>query len=442
MSELLEYTFDNGLKLIYQKRLSSSISAINVFCDVGSNYEPKPLGGVSHFIEHMVFKGTPTLPTAKDISEIFDSVGAYINAYTDKNATCYITKCESSYFERCLLTISDILMNSTFKRDEFEKEKFVVIEEINKSKDNTSSYLSDKYYELVFKGTSLARPIGGEEDIILQYKHEDVLDYYKHFYTPENMVVSVCTNIPYPIVINFIKKSHFLSNRQSTYLYHNKMEYIVDSTLQLQNKIEINVIDRELEQTHIAIGFRTTNMYDNDRYVLDMIEYILSGNMSSRLFTNLREKNGLTYNIDVDNSNYEFSGTFAILTSVDKSKVIHNGNKKGAIPIIIDTLNDLIENGISEDELNKIRGFIKGSLTLEYEDSLNVSDYNGRMILFDYPIIIPLNKLYDVYKSITIEDINSAIRSYFTKSRMNVFIIGQNINKKDIYTECDKLTFI
>lgn len=438
MNELLEYTFDNGLKLIYQNGLSSNISSINIFCDVGSNYEDDKLSGVSHFIEHMVFKGTPSLPTSKDISVIFDSIGAYINAYTDKNATCYITKCDSSYFERCLFTLSDIMLNSTFDKNEFEKEKYVVIEEINRSKDNTSSYLNDKYYELVFESSSLARPIGGNENTILNYKYDDVLDYYKNFYIPEKMVISVCTNIPYLDVINIIKNSHFIQKKYTPYINKVK-EYVVDSTIQIQNKINIDVIDRNLEQTHIAIGFRTVDMYNNDRYILDMIEYILSGNMSSRLFINLREKNGLTYNIDIDNSNYEFSGTFVILTSVDKNKVIRNGNKKGAIPIIIDTLNDLIDNGITDDELNKIRGFIKGSITLDYEDTLNISEYNGRMVLFDYPIMIPINKLYDVYQSITIEDINNTIRKYFKKSRMNVFIIGEKINTTNILNECEKL---
>ena len=443
---ITEYTFDNGLKLVYQRRKSSNISAISLFCRVGSNYEPADLRGVSHFIEHMLFKGTTNIHNAKDIAKIFDVIGAYFNAYTDKNKTCYVVKGTTSHLEKIIHTLSDMLTNSLFDKTEFEREKKVVVEEINRAKDNAAAYTNEEVYRLLFKGSSLSLPIGALPEDILAYDRDRTLDFFENFYKPSNMVISICTNEKISNVIEYINKSYLITKDFKPF----ENRYPDLTTLSTQNSIRIATSTRsELEQTHIALGFRTCNIYSTDSYVLDILKVVLAGNMSSRLFTHLREKNGLVYNVSVDNSEYENSGMFTILTSVDKAKLIsyveNDTQKNGAIPIIIDTLNKIVEDGITKDELEKAKGFLEGAFTLEHEDSVNISDYNGNIVCLDKQYLIPIKQLHRVrYHPITLEDVNKTAKKYFTHNLLSVFILGSNVSEMTelLKTELKKLSGI
>lgn len=423
-----EYTFPNGLQLVYSNRPYGNISAINIFVRVGSNYESYSLRGGSHFLEHLMFKGTPRLGSAKAISTVFDEIGAYLNAYTDKHLTCYVAKCESTYTGRCIETFADMLRNSVMEPIEFEREKNVVVEEIIRAKDDPANHISDKILELVFKGSALALSVGSTEESILKYSRNDILDYYQTFYKPSNMVISICTSLDFKEIQKIVSKSYM--GTWITAPFQIPSKYKVNSKLDKQKEPLVESIDRDIEQTHIAIGFRTVNQYNSDRYILELVKYILVGNMSSRLFINLREKNGLTYNVGIDNMHYETTGCFNIITSVDRDKLLEytdvSGNKKpGAIPVIIDTLADLIKNGPGEKELDKIKGFLRGSLTLESEDSQSISDYNGRQVLLDYPKFIPMESLCTIFEQIQKRDIEKVLRKYFCKENISIYLIGK-----------------
>jgi len=432
-----EYIFPNGLKLVYSHRPYGNLSAINIFVRVGSNYESYSLQGGSHFLEHMMFKGTPRLSSAKAISTVFDEIGAYLNAYTDKNLTCYVAKCESTYTNRCIETFADMLRNSVMDPIEFEREKNVVVEEIIRARDDQANYISDKILELVFKGSSMALPVGSTEEFILKYNRNDVLDYYQTFYKPSNMVISICTSLTFKEVQHIVSKSYL--GTWVTMPFQIPKKYTVNTRLDRQVGPLIETIDRDIEQIHIAIGFRTVNQYSNDRYILELIKYILVGNMSSRLFINLREKNGLTYNVGIDNMHYETTGCFNIITSVDRDRLLDykdtSGNgKPGAIPVLLDTLKELVEKGTNSTELDKIKGFLKGSLSLELEDSQSISDYNGRQVLLDYPEFVPMESLYTIFKSIEKRDIEKVLRKVFCKKNLSLFLIG-----KKSYIDLDRI---
>lgn len=432
--------FPNGFQCIHHERADSDITAINLFVRVGSNYETKDLNGVSHFIEHMVFKGTKSFSDAKEIAQIFDEIGAYFNAYTTENVTCYVVKCSSIYIEKILNVLDEMLLHSLFRKIDFEREKNVVVEEIDRSKDNTASYIMEKIYELIFENSGLANPTGGEKKLILNYDYDDTMDYFRNFYKPSNMVISICSGLKSQKIFKMLEKLDLTTIDNK----FDNVKYLVDESVKPQNNIKIKIIDRELEQTHLTIGFKTTDMYNDDRYVLEVIKNILSGNMSSRLFINLREKNGLTYSISINNSEYEYSGCFVIQTSVNKDKIITNDDPdaetdKGAIPVIIDTLNELIENGLMSDELKKTKGFIRGSLILENEDSTNVADYNGRLLTFKYPKIISIDEIYEIFDKITEKDIERVLKTYFRRECMSCYMIGRNIDKSKVLNELNRL---
>ena len=174
------YKFNNDLKFVYQKN-TGGLSAINIFVKVGSINEPPHLNGVSHFIEHMVFKGTDKKPTSDEITQVFDSVGAYINAGTTLDHTFYTSKCDSDYLELCLGTLLDMVFNSKLEKSEIKNEKAVVIEEINMTKDNPYNLTNELAYKILFAGSSLSQSIGGTDSVIEKYNYEDILEYYKYF---------------------------------------------------------------------------------------------------------------------------------------------------------------------------------------------------------------------------------------------------------------------
>lgn len=419
-----QHTFNNGLRVVYQKN-TSAVSALEIFVKVGSINEPKHLGGISHFIEHMVFKGTKTNPESNIISQIFDSKGAYINAHTLLDHTVYTVKCDSSYLEVCMKTLIDMVFNSLMEKNEVSKERGVVVEEIKIHKDNPVSRTYEAIYKLMFGSSGLGRPVGGTPTQIKSYKYSDVVSYYKHFYVPQNMVISVCTNIPFKRIIKIIKNS---TNNSKTI---RPTKYVPKLTFKTTPN-SIKCINTKLEKTYMAIGFTVCNRFSPDYFGLDILRIILTGNMSSLLFMELREKNGLTYTVGIDFSTYDTVGNFVIITNVDKNRVVCKGKVVGAVDIIINIFKKLKLKGITQHQLKIAKGYLKGVLSLSTEDTFNLSNINGQRALFNNPDKnIPLGDIYEKrYKSITLSQINSLINKYFIQANMSSVYLGSGVSKK------------
>jgi len=419
------YKFNNGLKFVYQKN-TGALSSINIFVKVGSVNEPAHLNGVSHFIEHMVFKGTKKKPTSEEITQVFDSVGAYINAGTTLDHTFYTSKCDSDYLELCLGTLLDMVFNSKLEKSEIKNEKAVVIEEINMTKDSPYNLTVELAYKILFSGSSLSQPVGGIDSIIKGYKYNDVLAYYKYFYRPENMVVSICSNISFSKIKKIIQKN----NKQvfSKVSDPDKFTPIMKLKLPTNQMIVKNI---PLEKTYLALGFRVCSRYDDDFYLLDIVRIILSGNMSSLLFVELREKNGLTYTVSIDYDTFDTIGNFIILTNVDKNRLLKKNGRTGALNVIVDVLKTLKSEGVTEKQLKIAKGYLKGILTLSVEDTSTVSQINGHRYLFEQPDKkIPLHEIYErKYKNITPNQINKVIRKYLIRDNMSSVYLGKNVQK-------------
>ena len=430
------YTFKNGLKFVYQKN-KNALSSINIFVKVGSINEPPHLNGVSHFIEHMAFKGTDELPTSDVISQIFDSVGAYINAATLIDHTFYTAKCDSDYLELCIETLLDMIFNSKLEKDEIKKEKNVVIEEISMTKDSPDHYVNELAYSILFNNSSLGQPIGGENKIIKNYKYKDIVEYYKHFYRPENIVVSICSNISFSKIKKIIQKN----NNKRFLKLSNPNKFKPRTKIKL-GKDQLILKNIPLEKTYLAVGFRVCNRHHSDFYALDLIRIILTGNMSSLLFVELREKNGLTYSIGIDYDTYDTVGNFIILTNVDKNRLLKKGAHIGALNIIIDILKTLKSEGITEKQLKIAKGYLKGILTLSLEDTSTISQINGHRYLFKQgDRNIPLKEVFEkCYKNINVKQINKVIRKYIIRKNMSTVYLGNNIKKyKNKILEVEKL---
>ena len=433
---IVNLTYKNGLKLIYEKN-DSKTTTINVFVKVGSIHEPEHLRGFSHFLEHMVFKGNKKYKTHQVISEHFDSIGAYFNAYTTYDHTCYIVKSDSDYFEKNLDILSNMLLESKLKKDEFHREKTVVVDEINRIRDNNEEYVNEKIYEILFYGSSYQNSIGAEEDQIKGYTLPSGKHYYKQFYNPKNMIISIISNLDIKLITKILETNKFTTVHNNLTAVENLPNYNLIKYPKRRTGI---LIKPNLEQTYIALGFKICGRNHKDYYSLNLLKIILAGNMSSILFVNLREKEGITYSINVDTSFFKNDGCFVILTGVDNDKFLGK-NPNGALDVIIDSLNYIKNGNITQNKLKIAKGYLKGTLSLTNDDSLNVANYNGLNYLFNTKDKgLNCRELFDKrYKNITLTDINDTIQKYFKKDLMSSYYIGSNIDntvyKKIVITE-------
>ena len=435
-------TFDNGFRIVHENPQSNlPITSIQLFCDYGSVYEKDGLRGAAHFIEHMCFKGTQKIPNGKEIFIEYNKIGAYFNANTEKRYTRYIITCEDDYFNNCIFILSDMLMNSTFNKKEFEKERKVVVEENIRNEDDASDIISVNINKMLYNGSSYADAI----DTLSFHnsktlKYEDVVEAYKMFYLPNRMVLSIVSNISFNKINEALKRTYFYKAPKICNFNYNKYQKI--TTFSKQDKIEYNIQCKKGTTTlHLSIGFRTCPYNSDDKYILNIISNIIGGSTSSRLFTMLREDNGLTYSSDCYTTYHEHLGDLTIEIETDYRKVLKDGNKKGIVPLVIGMLNDLIKKGISQTELTTTKSNMKGSMTLELQNVETSAFHNGLDALMGTEPPISYIDVYDkYYSSITKSQVNEMIRKYLINENMSVCLLGEHVPPiEKIKEECEKL---
>lgn len=447
------YSFPNGFKVIYEKPLQNiNITSINVFCKVGSAYETDSVRGASHFVEHMCFKGTHRIQKSKEIFSNYDKIGAYLNAYTEKINTCYTVKCIDEYAKTSIEVLSDMMMNSTFPKPEFIKEQKVMVEENMRNENDSTWILSEMMDKVIYAGSSFAYPVDSIQyhptDITLQYN--DLLKWYSWFYHSENMVFSIATHIPFEKIIDILKTCYFTSTKKS--LDYCKPRIALEypnsnlSPIPTLNAFPIHIIlnkKKGFSTNTIAISFRTCHRKSPDRHSLNVLQQILSM-LSGRLFTILREKNGLTYKSFCETEYYSHTGKLSIHAETDSEKTLKNGNSLGVLPLMIHLLRDLKQNGIQLEELKRAKGYLKGKNRMALENIDNLTEYNGMAYMLSETDsqfkkeFIPYMELYDkYYHNITLDDIQRVIAEYFCVENMAIGIMGEKIpSRKQIEDVC------
>jgi predicted Zn-dependent peptidase len=472
------FTFPNGFRLIHETPHSSlNITAIQVFCKVGSINEDEHTRGVSHFIEHMCFKGTKTRPLSKDILKTYDEIGAYFNATTDKTYTNYVVKCQDAYVKDCITVLSDMLLNSIFDKNEYEKEKKVVIEESFRIENDGESIISDMVDKKMYAGTPYENPI----DTLEYHTHNSlqytpVIEYYKKYYIPENMVISIISHVPMSAFIKILEKSYFtkpfLSSSKKYHAplskIHPKGSNIMPRAISGIEQCPIFFLKKrpELKTIQLAVGFRTCSQYSPDKYALNLLKNALGGYMMSKLFVALREENGLTYTSSVYTKYFDILGDFTIFTETSPEKIMINTtpkisknanekqntkgnsktpthlNGKGVFPVIIDLIHELQTKGITLPELQTAKKNLKGSIALEEEDSDTACFLNGsRILLYDksHEPLVSYSDYYDrYYKHLTVKDVNDVIKKYIKLSNMVVCMLGPQLPKLEEVTSIVK----
>lgn len=441
MEPLFVNTHANGFRHIYQQLdTSEPTTHIYLYCGVGSAMDPPNLRGVSHFIEHMCFKGTRAKPKATDFIRIFDRAGAYFNAFTVQRFTGYTVKCHHADLELLLHTLSDGVLNSIFDVVEYKKELKVVVEESVKLLDDYESQAEDHINKMVYAGTPFEHPIDCYEyHKSDSYNRESVMDFYKKWYCPSNMVLSVCSNIPYKAFQHALKDTHFLKKAGP----HITPDYTLYTLPIPSSTVQYKIASIDSPKTsYVSIAFRVCAYNSPDKYLLDFLAEIFSGHFISKLYVALRQDNGLTYYSNAYTEYHEMCGDFTIVAVSDVEKLFTNGRggKKGVIPIIIDTVNDILRNGPSKDEMDITKMNIQRSREISNLTE-KCAEYNGEYVLLNPGNVpIPYQKFYETYyQNITAEQIRDVARKYLSLSNMSVCVLGKGVKQSTAERECSKL---
>lgn len=401
----------NGLRVLTVPMPSLESATALIMVGAGSRYETKENNGISHFLEHMAFKGTQKRPTAKDVAEVIDGIGGEFNAFTSKEVTAFYVKSAASHLDTSLDVISDILINSAFSQEEIDKERGVIIQEINMYEDTPMRKIGDIYENLVYGDTPLGWDIAGEKDVIRKIQRQDFIDYIAKLYSPSNMSL---------IIAGGINQEEALEQAERYFGGMKKFETMEAKQLVVeQDKPNFKLRNKKTEQVHLILGLRTTRVCSADRYPLSVVASILGGGMSSRLFNEVREKRGLAYYVRAASQHYTDNGNLFCMAGVDAQKT------EEAIKVILGEFAKIRDEAkdISEKELLKAKEYIKGHLVLELEDSRDVAVFYGEQELLEDEIENPARVLRKVDK-VTIDDIRRVCEKYFKQNRLSLALIG------------------
>ncbi|MBD8068251.1 M16 family metallopeptidase [Bacillus sp. PS06] len=355
-----KYTCQNGVRVVLENIPTVRSVAIGVWIGTGSRSENESNNGISHFLEHMFFKGTTTR-TAREIAESFDSIGGQVNAFTSKEYTCYYAKVLDEHSKFALETLADMFFNSSFITEELNKEKNVVLEEIKMYEDTPDDIVHDLLSKASYENHPLGYPILGTEETLNTFNSDSLREYMNEFYTPDNVVVSVAGNID----DSFIKEVESLFGAYSS--DHTKKKHTAPSFH--TNKI---VRKKETEQAHLCIGYNGLQIGDKDIYNLIVLNNILGGSMSSRLFQEVREQRGLAYSIFSYHSSFEDNGLLTIYGGTGANQL------DTLFETIMDTLAQLKKEGITPKELTNSKEQMKGNLMLSLESTNSRMSRNGK----------------------------------------------------------------
>lgn len=407
----------NGLRLLTIPMPSFESATVLVMVKAGSRYETKKNSGISHFLEHMAFKGTERRPNAMAISSLIDGIGGEFNAFTGKEYTGYYIKSAKTHVGTSLDVLADMLMHSKLDPAEIEKEKGVILEEINLYEDTPARKIGDIYEHLLYGNTPMGWDIAGEKDVIKAITQEDFVSYMGSLYSADNMTVVVAGGIDEGETEKMVNE------------YFGKMEKFETapylSVVEEQIKPQVEIREKKTEQIHIAVGVRTNGLDGKDRYPLSVLAAILGGGMSSRLFHEVREKRGLAYYVRSHSEHYEDVGSLSTTAGVDPKRVAE------AVEVIMSEYAKVAAGkmDISKEELTKAKEYMKGHLVLELEDSRSVSVYYAHQELLEKEKLNP-DEIIKRIDGVTMDQVEEAGKTYFKNAGLNLALIGNFDNRQ------------
>jgi len=403
-------TLKNGLRIITAPMKGTKTVTVLVIVGAGSKYETRNINGVSHFLEHMFFKGTKKRPNTLTLTEPLDSVGGEYNAFTSKEYTGYWAKAGAKHRRLILDIISDILINSKFDPKEIDKERGVIIEEINMYQDMPMAYIADLFELLLYDDQPAGWLTIGTKGIVSSMKRKNFIDYLHNLYVAKNTLVVVAGDIE--------KETKSIKEIKD---YFDRIQKDGPKTkkkvIERQKKPKTLVHYKKTDQTHLCLGIRTYDVFHPDRYVLEVMNAILGSFFSSRLFIQVRERRGLAYYIRSSSENYTDTGYLVAQAGVDNNKVDE------AIKVILAEFNKLKDKQVSKKELKKGREYLKGKMLLNLESSDEVAFWLGSQEILKKEILT-IKQVFEKVDAVTSEDIKRVALDIFQNEKLNLAVIG------------------
>lgn len=404
-----KHKLENGLTVILAPIKDSPSVTCLVMVHAGSKYETKEQNGLSHFLEHMCFKGTTKRPKAIDIAVELDSIGSQSNAFTSQEFTGYYAKAHPSHLDMILDVVSDIYCNSIFDPKEIEKEKGVIIEEINMYEDLPHRNVHDIFMEVMYGDQPAGWSIAGKKENVSKMTQKDFIDYHAQHYVADATTVIVSGDFDESSVLKKIE-ANFAGVKKSS-----KSGKVI--TVERQTKPNIQIKNKETDQTHLVLGVRTFNSKDERNIVLRVLNAVIGGGMSSRLFQKLREEMGVGYYVRSGVDEYTDHGYLAVSTGVDVNRV------EEVVSAIVAELNKLKNELVSVAELKKAKDFIIGNMFLGLESSDSVAEYYAIQDILSDKLETP-TELAEKIQKVTSEEIQKLSKEIFVDHGLNLAIVG------------------
>lgn len=404
-----KFTFPNGLRLISKPLPGTEAVTVLVLVGAGSRYETKEINGISHFLEHMFFKGAAKYPNTKAVSEAIDSVGGEFNAFTGKEYAGYYVKVSSAQLELALDVLSDMLLKPNLDSAEIDKERGVILEEYNMYQDTPMYQIGWTFENQIFGDQPMGWDQIGTKELIQSVKREQFVNYLNSLYTPDNIVIGIAGNVDPQKAETLVGEYFNMPKTQKTINYK--------PFIKAQSTQNFSLESKKTEQAHLIVGVPAVAQRDPKEWTTRLIATILGGNMSSRMFLNVREAQGLAYYISTSTDTYSDTGLISTRAGVDT-------NRAGdAIKAIIKEYEEIATTPVSESELQKAKSYVKGKIVLKLEDSEEYAHMLCRQELL-HGNIMPLNEVNELIDAVTISDIHSVSQEIFKPQNMHCAIIG------------------
>ncbi|MFM7775515.1 MAG: M16 family metallopeptidase [Actinomycetota bacterium] len=410
----------SGLRIVTEEIPNVRSAAFGIWVNVGSRDESPKVAGASHFLEHLLFKGTKTR-TALEISSAIEAVGGEMNAFTSKEYTCFYARVIDIDLPLAIDVIADLITSSLGRREDVESERKVVLEEISMRDDDPSDLVHDLFSETFFGDTPVGRPILGTVDSINEISRNSVFNYYKKKYLPQDIVVSVAGNIKHQKVIDQVIKA--MSNDE--FLGSEKNAATMRASTPIRRKGEqVGLVYRKTEQAHLFLGVDGVARDDERRFAMSVLSAALGGGMSSRLFQEVREKRGLAYSVYSYAQQFAGTGMLGFYAGCTPQKATE------VIRIIREILNDVAVNGLTHEELLRAQGAVKGTLVLSQEDTGSRMSRIGKSELV-HGEVLGFDEILGAISSVTSSDIRELASEFLTKSP-TLAIVGP-FNKESVF---------
>jgi predicted Zn-dependent peptidase len=407
----------NGLPVFFIKMPTVKSATILTMFKTGSRYENRKNSGLSHFLEHMFFKGTEKRPSTLNISSELDSIGADFNAFTGKEYTGYYVKTQKSKFSVAVDVLSDMLINSKFDQEEIDRERGVIIEELNMYENNPMMSIEDVFESCLYGDTPAGWDTIGFKENILNLQRKDFVKYYKSQYGVNGSAVFVAGNL---------SEEKIKKELEEKFKDLNKNDYKEKAKLvEKQKTPKLKIKSKKTDQINLALGFRAFPYGHKDKNILKLLSVILGGSMSSRLFIELRERRGLAYYVRSGTDFYSDSGYIDVKAGVPKKKL------KEAIELILNEYKRLKEELVSEEELQRAKDLLSGKLIVNMEGTDDYTTWYGSQFPFTNKFSSP-DEVIDKFKNISKKDIKRVANNLFVEESLNLALIGGGLKEAEI----------